>query len=61
MAVPQIIDIGGTPYISATDAARMSGLSRRHITRLARAGTLPARRLGHKWFVALAASRTFTS
>jgi len=60
MAVPQIIDIGGTAYISTADAARMSGYSHRHITRLARAGTLPATRLGHCWLVPLTAMRSLT-
>ena len=56
----QILSIGGTPYITAADAARTSGLSSAHITRLARAGKFPAQRLGRNWFIALSALRTLT-
>lgn len=58
MAVPQIIDIGGTAYVSASDAAAMSSRSKTSITRLARAGRLPSHRLGRNWFIALAALRS---
>lgn len=51
MAVPQIIHIGGTAYVSASDAARMSGLSQTYITRLARNDKIAARRLGRNWYV----------
>jgi hypothetical protein len=57
----RIIDIGGTPYISAADAAHTSGFSARYITRLAASGRIPARRLGRSWFVALSALRSLTS
>lgn len=57
MAAPQIINIGGTAYVSASDAARMSGLSQTYITRLARKQQLTSHRLGRNWFVALAALR----
>jgi len=40
-----------SPYISAQDAARASGLTRDYISRLCRAGTLRARREGKQWFV----------
>jgi len=57
MAAPQIINIGGTAYVSASDAARMSGFSQTRITRLARNGGITSHRLGRNWFVALAALR----
>lgn len=60
MAAPQIIDIGGTAYVSASDAARMSSLSQRRITHLARTGTLPALRLGRNWFIPMGALRPLT-
>jgi len=53
MTAPQIIDIGGTLYISAADAARMSGYSHHRIARLARSDRIPAQRLGRNWYVAL--------
>ena len=53
MAAPQIINIGGTAYISASDAARMIGLSQSYITRLARTGRIPAHRLRRNWYIAL--------
>jgi hypothetical protein len=60
MAAPQIINIGGTAYVSASDAARMSGFSQTYITRLARNERLASHRLGRNWFIALAALRTLT-
>lgn len=60
MAVPQIIDIGGTAYISTADAARMSGYSHHRIGRLARLGHIPSRRIGRNWFIALGALRSLT-
>lgn len=55
------VDIGGTLYIPASDAARTTGLSREYITRLARAGKLPARRLGRNWLISLASLRTLAA
>ncbi len=55
------VDIGGILYIPAADAARTTGLSREYITRLARAGKLPAHRIGRNWLVSLASLRTLTS
>lgn len=47
--------IDGRIYISASDAAKESGLSARHITRLAKEGKIAARRLAHQWYVERAA------
>lgn len=47
--------IDGRIYISASDAAKESGLSAHHIARLAREGRIPARRLAHNWYVERAA------
>jgi hypothetical protein len=41
----------GKVYIPARDAARELGLSGDYIARLAKGGRIPARLLGHDWFV----------
>jgi hypothetical protein len=45
------------PYISTPDAGREIGLSSSYVARLAKTGEIPARRLGHFWFVDQDAAR----
>jgi hypothetical protein len=53
----QVIFFDGRPYISAPDAGREIGLTSSYVVRLAKAGEIPARRLGHFWFVDQDAAR----
>jgi excisionase family DNA binding protein len=41
----------GKLYVSAHQAARTVGVTGDYIARLAKAGRIPARRLGRSWFV----------
>lgn len=49
----QVIEISGKPYVSAEDAAHMTGLSHRHVTRMAETEKIPSKRLGRFWFISL--------
>lgn len=57
----QIISIGGTPYISAADASKISSVPQHTLARRARAGSLPALKVGRAWFIALPALRTIAA
>ena len=48
----------GKVYVSAHDAARAVGVTGHYIARLAKAGRIPARRLGRNWCVDREAVRT---
>lgn len=56
----QEIIFDGRAFISAQDAGREIGMTGDHIARLAKAGRIPARRLGNIWFVDQDAARLLT-
>lgn len=47
----QVIFLDGRPYISSSDAGRETGLTSSYVARLAKAGKIPAHRLGRSWFI----------
>jgi len=48
----------GKVHVSAHEAARAVGVTGDYVARLAKAGRIPARRLGRKWYVDREAVRT---
>ena len=47
----RVLEINGRFYESSTIAARRAGVSLRYIAHLAKRGRLPAKKIGHDWYI----------
>lgn len=49
--VESIVRFDGTEYIAAAKAAEITGYNPDYVSQLARAGTVPSRQVGNRWYV----------